>query len=161
MRWLVTGAKWRNKITWYKTACSICHKRLGFSVVTLSTRASVQFQIFLRKIVIFHTKYPKNFRATLREFFKCALPPPLTWNPGSAPEFTFLIWCITESHGLKHHNDINGVWICNQLLYWRYCLCKVAGLLWCLYHVWAWFIRQDKNISWHQPLVNWLLGKNV
>jgi len=40
--------------------------------------------IFLRKIVIFHTKYPKYFRASLRSarFFKCA---PLTWNPGSAP----------------------------------------------------------------------------
>ena len=40
----------------------------------------------LRKIVIFHTKYLKNFRASLRQarfFFKCA--PPLTWNPGSAP----------------------------------------------------------------------------
>ena len=35
--------------------------------------------IFWRKIVIFHTKYPQNFR----NFFKCA---PLTWNPGSAPE---------------------------------------------------------------------------
>ena len=40
--------------------------------------------IFWRKIVIFHTKYPKNIRASLvrRNFFKCA---PLTWNPGSAP----------------------------------------------------------------------------
>ena len=33
--------------------------------------------IFWRKIVIFHTKYPKNV-------FKCA---PLTWNPRSAPVF--------------------------------------------------------------------------
>ena len=34
--------------------------------------------IFWRKIVIFHTKYPKDFRAYLRsvQFFKCA--PPLT-----------------------------------------------------------------------------------
>ena len=34
--------------------------------------------IFWRKIVIFHTKYPKYFRASLRSaqfFFKCALPP--------------------------------------------------------------------------------------
>jgi hypothetical protein len=68
--------------------------------------------LFWRKIVIFHTKYPKNFRTSLRKwkkivlfgvkswfftrntskivappsarrnFFKCA---PLTWNPGSAP----------------------------------------------------------------------------
>jgi hypothetical protein len=40
--------------------------------------------IFWRKIVIFHTKYPKNFRASLRsaQFFYFPLPP-LTWNPGS------------------------------------------------------------------------------
>ena len=32
--------------------------------------------IFLRKIVIFHTKYPKNFRASLRsaQFFKVRSP---------------------------------------------------------------------------------------
>jgi hypothetical protein len=32
--------------------------------------------IFWRKIVIFHTKYPKNFRATLRsaQFFKVRPP---------------------------------------------------------------------------------------
>ena len=42
--------------------------------------------IFWRKIVIFHTKYPKNFRALLRsaQIFLSA-PPPLTWNPESAP----------------------------------------------------------------------------
>jgi hypothetical protein len=41
--------------------------------------------ICLRKIVIFHTKYPKQFRASLRsaQFFLSA--PLLTWNPGSAP----------------------------------------------------------------------------
>jgi hypothetical protein len=41
--------------------------------------------IFWPKIVIFHTKYPKNVRASLRShnFFKCA--PPLTWNPRSTP----------------------------------------------------------------------------
>jgi hypothetical protein len=40
---------------------------------------------FLRKIVIFHTKYPKHFRppSARRNFFNCA---PLTWNPRSAPE---------------------------------------------------------------------------
>jgi hypothetical protein len=44
-------------------------------------------KIFWSKIVIFHTKYPKNFRASLRsaQFFLSA--PPLTWNPGSAPDF--------------------------------------------------------------------------
>ena len=41
--------------------------------------------IFLRKIMIFHTKYPKIVRASLRSasFF---LSPPLSWSPGSAPE---------------------------------------------------------------------------
>ena len=41
--------------------------------------------IFWRKIVIFHTKYPNNFRTSLRsaQFFKCA---PLTLNAGSAPD---------------------------------------------------------------------------
>ena len=39
---------------------------------------------FWRKIVIFHTKYPKIFEpiSARRNFVKCA---PLTWNPGSAP----------------------------------------------------------------------------
>ena len=39
---------------------------------------------FWSKIVIFYTKYPENFPASLRsaQFFKSA---PLTWNPGSAP----------------------------------------------------------------------------
>ena len=34
--------------------------------------------ILWRKIVIFHTKYLKDFRASLRsaQFFKCAPPPP-------------------------------------------------------------------------------------
>jgi hypothetical protein len=43
-------------------------------------------KIFWRKIVIFHTKYPNIFRASLRsaQFFLSA--PPLTWNPGSAPD---------------------------------------------------------------------------
>ena len=41
--------------------------------------------IFWRKFVIFHKKYPNNFRASLHsaQFFKCG---PLAWNPGSAPE---------------------------------------------------------------------------
>ena len=39
--------------------------------------------------IIFHTKSPKNVRASLRsaQFFKCA---PLTLNPGSAPEYSCL-----------------------------------------------------------------------
>ena len=43
--------------------------------------------IFWRKIVIFHTKYPKNVRASLRSAqFLLNAPPPITWNPGSTPE---------------------------------------------------------------------------
>ena len=47
--------------------------------------------IFWRKIVIFHTKYPKFFAppSAQRNFFKCA--PPLTWNPGSATVTVFNI----------------------------------------------------------------------
>jgi hypothetical protein len=41
--------------------------------------------IFWRKIVIFHTKYPNNFRASLRSVQFFQVRPPLTWNPGSAP----------------------------------------------------------------------------
>ena len=37
--------------------------------------------IFLRKIVIFHTKYPNNFRTIY-----LSAPSPLTWIPGSAPD---------------------------------------------------------------------------
>jgi hypothetical protein len=40
---------------------------------------------FWSKIVIFHKKYPKKFRASFRsaQFFYVR---PLTWNPGSAPD---------------------------------------------------------------------------
>ena len=52
-------------------------------------------KIFLRKIVIFHTKYPKYFRASLRsaQFFKVR---PLTWNPGSAPEYINIICYLIQ-----------------------------------------------------------------
>ena len=49
---------------------------------------------FWRKIVIFHTKYPKNFRASLcsaQLFFKSA---PLAWNPGSAPDINLNMYII-------------------------------------------------------------------
>ena len=45
--------------------------------------------IFWRKIVIFHTKYPNNF-PPLGAIFLSA-PPPLTWNPGSAPDDVYLL----------------------------------------------------------------------
>ena len=41
--------------------------------------------IFWRKIVIFHTKYPKHFRASLHSAQFFLSTPPLAWNPGSAP----------------------------------------------------------------------------
>jgi hypothetical protein len=50
--------------------------------------------IFWRKIVIFHTKYPKNVRASLcsaQFFFKSAS---LTWNPGSAPDINLNMYII-------------------------------------------------------------------
>jgi hypothetical protein len=40
--------------------------------------------------VIFHTKYPKNFRAPPFGAIFLSAPPPLTWNPGSAPEIA--VW---------------------------------------------------------------------
>jgi hypothetical protein len=45
----------------------------------------VKKYVFWRKIVIFHTKYPKNVRAYLlsAQFFQ--VPPPISWNSGSAP----------------------------------------------------------------------------
>ena len=59
--------------------------------------------IFWRKIVIFHTKYPKNVRASLRsaQFFKCAPPPNLkSWiRP----------W-------LEHPFFIKGIWILHFII---------------------------------------------
>jgi hypothetical protein len=67
--------------------------------------------IFWRKIVIFHKKYPKYFRASLRSaqfVFKWA-PPPLTWNPESVPGnipiltgvndtfYSFCFYCIQKT----------------------------------------------------------------
>jgi hypothetical protein len=46
--------------------------------------------IFLRKMVIFHTKYPKNFRASLRsaQFFKVRPPNLKSWiRPWYCPKF--------------------------------------------------------------------------
>ena len=44
-------------------------------------------RIFWRKIVIFHTKYLNNFRASLRSA-QCFKSTPLTLNPGSAPNIS-------------------------------------------------------------------------
>ena len=56
-----------------------------YSYVLQGGRGGIWF--FWRKIVIFHTKYPKIFAppSARRTFFKCLPSPPLTWNPGSAP----------------------------------------------------------------------------
>jgi hypothetical protein len=54
--------------------------------------------------VIFHTKYPKNFRASplSAQFFLCA--PPLTWNPGSAPDICLAVWQESlKSDGHQFH----------------------------------------------------------
>jgi hypothetical protein len=58
---------------------------LGFSSVNKTGKN----MIFWRKILIFHTKYPKNFRSA--QFFY--VRPPLTWNPGSAPAL-YVVHCI-------------------------------------------------------------------
>ena len=47
--------------------------------------------IFWRKIVIFHTKYPKNLRASLRSAQFLSSAPPLAWNPGSVPWYIVLV----------------------------------------------------------------------
>ena len=51
--------------------------------------------IFWRKIVIFHTKYPKNFRASLRSARFHLSAPPLTWNPGSSPVCCLIFVYVT------------------------------------------------------------------
>ena len=63
--------------------------------------------IFWRKIVIFHTKYPKNFRAPppLGAIFLSA-PPPLTWNPGSAPEICYLMKQFNEHNLIDTLNSV-------------------------------------------------------
>ncbi len=55
--------------------------------------------LFWRKIVIFHTKCPNIVRASLRSVqFFLSTPPPLTWNPGSAPGFNTVSLCWSIAH---------------------------------------------------------------
>jgi hypothetical protein len=56
--------------------------------------------IFWRKIVIFHTKYPKIFRAFLHSAQLFLSAPHLTWNPGSAPELVGFIFGLTSGYSL-------------------------------------------------------------
>ena len=49
--------------------------------------------ISLRKIVIFHTNYPKIFRASLRSAQFFYVRSPLTWNPGSPEESVEIVTC--------------------------------------------------------------------
>ena len=44
--------------------------------------------------MIFHTKYPINFRASLRSAQFSLSPSPLTWNPGSAPDINLNMYII-------------------------------------------------------------------
>ena len=46
--------------------------------------------IFLRKIVIFHTKYPQQFSRLAPLGAIIFIAHPLTWNPGSAPAPNFI-----------------------------------------------------------------------
>jgi hypothetical protein len=62
-----------------------------------------------RKIVIFHTKYPKNVRASLcsAHFFLSAAP--LTWNPGSAPAISrSKTMALTVSSGADPGFQVRG-----------------------------------------------------
>ena len=59
--------------------------------------------IFWRKIVIFHTQYPKKFRTSLRSARLFYLHP-LTWNPGSAPAVDNLL-LKTNIRCQKYVND--------------------------------------------------------
>ena len=44
--------------------------------------------------MIFHTKYSNNFRASLRSAQFFLSPPPLPWNPGSAPDINLNMYII-------------------------------------------------------------------
>ena len=70
------------------TAPPKIEKNMNFwrKIVIFHTKYPKYFR-FWRKIVIFHTKYPNNF--PLGAIFLSA--PPLTWNPGSAPGYYY--WC--------------------------------------------------------------------
>ena len=78
--------------------------------------------IFWRKIVVFHTNYSKNVRASLRsaQFFKYA---PLTWNPGSAPAIVFSI--VNENEHIsrrcntQQENNTCAVHLQNYLSEWN------------------------------------------
>jgi hypothetical protein len=58
---------------------------LGGHVPGAPLPGSAPGSVVLRKIVIFHTKYPKDFRASLRSAQFFLIAPPLTWNPESTP----------------------------------------------------------------------------
>ena len=91
--------------------------------------------ICLPIIVIFHTKYPQNFRASLRSvrFFLSA--PPLTWNPGSAPAY---IYCIHLSHNITIYNT--------------YIYCKQASHNITVYNTYIYCIHASHNNHYIQHL---------
>ena len=61
---------------------------------------ALNHMIFWHKIVIFHTKCQKIFRASLRSAQFFYMLPSLTWNPGSVPDKCF---CIKFN---IHHNGV-------------------------------------------------------
>jgi hypothetical protein len=60
--------------------------------------------IFWRKIVIFHTKYPKacSRLPPLGRIF--LITPPLTWNPGSAPVY---VWNLQLLNNVTYKNEVS------------------------------------------------------
>ena len=90
--------------------------------------------IFWRKIVIFHTKYPKYFRASLRSAQLCLCAPPLTWNPGSAPDVG--LWLKLNRHVIYEiileNGAVNLWWETNQL---ETCWCLLESCSQVLFHL--------------------------
>jgi hypothetical protein len=74
MHFVETTTIGANKYKYFHSIC--CFFYTCCSTVTRIPPKIGKNKIFWCKIVIFHTKYPKNFRASLRS---------APWNPGSAP----------------------------------------------------------------------------
>ena len=76
----------------------------------------------VNKSLIFHTKYPKHFRASLRSIILSASS--LTWNPGSAPDNPFL------SSFMTYHSTGFETRLTRRIsLFHKYCRVHVAQSL--------------------------------